>query len=200
MEIHNRVPSLQGLLDGRTENTYSDKATQAESPARESKALWTFRLMAGPRSLSVCLNSISYTPVNADKGRTLRFHFSFRLTIFRFPSASLNLGCMIKCAELSSWPLVCVQTCGACMSSLVHSCRGFSYMYMSTYSVCMHARKLCINHGPRGCCAAHNRVQLTLPTGSSHTDCSWSQREVMREFGFAPILGSPSSNPLVSLP
>ena len=67
MEIHNRVPSLQGLLDGRTENAYSDKATQVQPPARESEALWTFRLMAGPRSLSVCLNSISHTPVNADR-------------------------------------------------------------------------------------------------------------------------------------
>lgn len=66
MEIR-EVPSLQGLLDGRSENTYSDTAAGAQSPARESEALWTFWLLAGPRSLSVCPNSISYTPVNADR-------------------------------------------------------------------------------------------------------------------------------------
>ena len=39
MEIHHRVPSLLGLLDGKTENSYSGKPTQVQSPARELEAL-----------------------------------------------------------------------------------------------------------------------------------------------------------------
>ena len=33
------VPSLLGLLDGKTENSYSGKPTQVQSPARELEAL-----------------------------------------------------------------------------------------------------------------------------------------------------------------
>jgi len=39
MKIHHRVPSLLGLLDGKTENSYSGKPTQVQSPARELEAL-----------------------------------------------------------------------------------------------------------------------------------------------------------------
>ena len=72
LQLSHGNPS-QGLLDGRTENTYSDKAAQVQSPARESEALWTFWLFADVRSESVCPNSISYTPVNADRVGPLGF-------------------------------------------------------------------------------------------------------------------------------
>ena len=132
MGIYHRVPSPQGLLDGRTEITYSDKAAQVQSSARESEALWTFWLFADVRSLSVCPNSISYTPVNSDRVGPLRFHFSFCLIIFPFFLLNgLSRSGMYDemCWVHFSWPLVCVRTHGVmvwtCIYSVVQLYRGF---------------------------------------------------------------------------
>ena len=90
-----------GIPDGRTENSYSDKAAWVQLPARESEAFWTFWLLAGPRSLFVCPNSISYTPVNADRAGSWSFISLFASLSSLSPSwmAFLNLGYMMKCAK-----------------------------------------------------------------------------------------------------
>ena len=90
-----------GTPDGRTEKSYSDKAVWVQLPAKESEAFRTFWLLAGPRSLFVCPNSISYTRVNADRAEPWSFISLFASLSSLSPSwmAFLNLGCMMKCAK-----------------------------------------------------------------------------------------------------
>ena len=64
------------------------------------------------------------------------------------------------CWALSSWPLVCVQTCGvmvwACMDTAVHACRGFpAHTWAPMLSVC-----LLVNHASAMVLLA--TVQFTL--------------------------------------
>lgn len=92
---------LSSLVNGRFQNTYSDKAARAQSAPREWEAFRTFWLLVGPKSLSICPKSISYTPVNADRAGPL-VSFLFLPPNLPFPpswTSSLNLGHTIKCAK-----------------------------------------------------------------------------------------------------
>ena len=161
MGIHHRDSWMEGL------RTLTQKKLPKFNHQPENQRPLDISAVGRPQE-SVCPNSISYTLINADRAG-LEVSFLFCIIIFFFLLLNgLPRSGMYKqmCGALFSWPLVCMQTCGmvvwVCLYFLVHSCRGFSSMYMNTYTVCMHAHKLCISHGPSGYCAAHTRIQVTL--------------------------------------